>query len=789
MESGLLLDVVIRKSAAILQLLARKDQALLIRWDPLLILDLGLHIVDGVAGLDVQGDGLASQGLHEDLHATSQAQDQVERGLLLDVVIRKGAAILQLLARKDQALLIRWDPLLILDLGLHIVDGVAGLDVQGDGLASQGLHEDLHATSQAQDQVERGLLLDVVIRKGAAILQLLARKDQALLIRWDPLLILDLGLHIVDGVAGLDVQGDGLASQGLHEDLHATSQAQDQVERGLLLDVVIRKGAAILQLLARKDQALLIRWDPLLILDLGLHIVDGVAGLNVQGDGLASQGLHEDLHATSQAQDQVERGLLLDVVIRKGAAILQLLARKDQALLIRWDPLLILDLGLHIVDGVAGLDVQGDGLASQGLHEDLHATSQAQDQVERGLLLDVVIRKGAAILQLLARKDQALLIRWDPLLILDLGLHIVDGVAGLDVQGDGLASQGLHEDLHATSQAQDQVERGLLLDVVIRKGAAILQLLARKDQALLIRWDPLLILDLGLHIVDGVAGLDVQGDGLASQGLHEDLHATSQAQDQVERGLLLDVVIRKGAAILQLLACKDQALLIRWDPLLILDLGLHIVDGVAGLDVQGDGLASQGLHEDLHATSQAQDQVESGLLLDVVIRKGAAILQLLARKDQALLIRWDPLLILDLGLHIVDGVAGLDVQGDGLASQGLHEDLHATSQAQDQVERGLLLDVVIRKGAAILQLLARKDQALLIRWDPLLILDLGLHIVDGVAGLDVQGDGLASQGLHEDLHGFLCANLDSTGFKQPFQGPFVWFTSCKPKKEQPKHSA
>ena len=231
----------------------------------------------------------------------------------------------------------------------------------------------------------------------------------------------------------------------------------------------------------------------------------------------------------------------------------------------------------------------------------------------------------------------------------------------------------------------------------------------------------------------------------------------------MECGLLLDVVVRKGAAILQLLASKDQALLVRWDPLLILDLGLDVVDRVTGLDVEGDGLARQGLHEDLHATSQAQDQVESGLLLDVVIRKGAAILQLLASKDQALLVRWDPLLILDLGLDIVDGVTGLDVEGDGLARQGLHEDLHATSQAQDQVECGLLLDVVVRKGAAILQLLACKDQALLVRWDPLLILDLGLDIVNGVTCLNVEGDGLARQGLHEDLHGFLCANLDSIG--------------------------
>ena len=35
---------------------------------------------------------------------------------------------------------------------------------------------------------------------------------------------------------------------------------------------------------------------------------------------------------------------------------------------------------------------------------------------------------------------------------------------------------------------------------------------------------------------------------------------------------------------------------------------------------------------------------------------------------------------------------------------------------------------------------------------PLLVLDLGLDIVDGVRGLDLKGDGLASKSLNEDLH-------------------------------------
>ena len=109
------------------------------------------------------------------------------------------------------------------------------------------------------------------------------------------------------------------------------------------MDVVVRERAAILQLLAREDQPLLVRGDALLVLlgsrhgsngrargeshqerdsqlspitklktnlDLLLDVLDGVRGLHVEGDGLARQSLDEDLHAAAQPQHQVERRLL-----------------------------------------------------------------------------------------------------------------------------------------------------------------------------------------------------------------------------------------------------------------------------------------------------------------------------------------------------------------------------------------------------------------------------------------------------------------------------------------------
>ena len=147
--------------------------------------------------------------------------------------------------------------------------------------------------------------------------------------------------------------------------------------------------------------------------------------------------------------------------------------------------------------------------------------------------------------------------------------------------------------------------------------------------------------------------------------------------------------------------------------------------------------------------------MEGRLLLDVVVRKGAAVLELLASEDESLLIGRDTFLILDLGLHVIDSVGGLDLKGDGLAGEGLDEDLHTTAESQDEVKGGLLLNVVVRESAAVFELLAGEDEALLIGRDAFLILDLGFDVIDGVGGLDLKGDGFSGKGLDENLHDFV----------------------------------
>merc|ERR1719232_21779 len=192
--------------------------------------------------------------------------------------------------------------------------------------------------------MEGGLLLDVVVGEGSSILELLTSEDESLLIGWDALLVLDLGLHILDGVRWLDVEGDGLSSKGLHEDLHTTSESEHEMEGGFLLDVVIGEGSSILKLLTGEDKSLLIGRNTFLVLDLGLDVLNGVRWLHIKGDGLSSKGLDEDLHTTSESEHEMEGGLLLDVVIGEGSSILELLTGEDKSLLIGWDTFLVLNL-------------------------------------------------------------------------------------------------------------------------------------------------------------------------------------------------------------------------------------------------------------------------------------------------------------------------------------------------------------------------------------------------------------------------------------------------------------
>jgi len=448
--------------------------------------------------------------------------------------------------------------------------------------------------------MEGRLLLDVVVRKGSAILKLLSSENESLLIWWDTFLILDLSFDVFDGVCWFDIKGDGLTSESLDEDLHTTSKSEDEMEGGLFLDVVIGEGSSILELLTSEDKSLLIWRNTFLILNLGFDVFNGVCWLNIKSDGFTSKGLDEDLHTTSESKNKMESGLLLDVIVGEGSAVLELFTGEDESLLIWWDTFFVLDLGLDVFDGVCWFDIEGDGFTSEGLDEDLHTTSKSEDKMEGRLFLDVVIGESSSILELLSGEDKSLLIWRNTFLVLDLSLDVLNGVCWLDIEGDGLTSESLDEDLHTTSESQDEMESGFLLDVVIGESSSILELLTSEDESLLIWRNTFLILDLGFHILNGVSWLDIEGDGLTSESLDEDLHTTSESENEMEGGLLLDVVVGEGSTVLELLSSEDESLLIWWDTFLVLDLGLDVLDGVSWLNIKGDGLSGQGFDEDLH---------------------------------------------------------------------------------------------------------------------------------------------------------------------------------------------
>jgi hypothetical protein len=139
---------------------------------------------------------------------------------------------------------------------------------------------------------------------------------------------------------------------------------------------------------------------------------------------------------------------------------------------------------------------------------------------------------------------------------------------------------------------------------------------------------------------------------------------------------------------------------------------------------------------------ETEDQVKCGLLLYVIVAQSAAILELLSNEDETLLVQGGSFLILDLGLAIINRVGRLDIEGDGLSSEGFDEDLHSSAETKHQVKGGLFLDDVVTQSAAILELLSGEDETLLIRVNTFLLLDLGLDLVNAVGWLDIEGDSI-----------------------------------------------
>jgi len=77
-----------------------------------------------------------------------------------------------------------------------------------------------------------------------------------------------------------------------------------------------------------------------------------------------------------------------------------------------------------------------------------------------------------------------------------------------------------------------------------------------------------------------------------------------------------------------------------------------------------------------------------------------------------------------------------------------------TTKTKNKVKSALLLDVVVSKSVTVLKLLASENETLLIRRNTFLVLNLSLHVIDGISRLNLKSDGFTSKSLNENLHGY-----------------------------------
>lgn len=211
MEGAFLLNVVVSHCPAVLQTLSGEDESLLVTGNALLVLNLSLDVLNAVALIGLNGDGLSGQCPHENLHASSQSQHEVQSALFLDVVVGHCPAVLQALSGEDESLFARRDALLLSNAFLDLGDAVGLLHIDSHGLPSESSHEYLHTTPESEDEVDGAFLLDVVVTQAAFILELLASENESLLVQGDAFPGMDELLEAGHAVTALHLASHGLS--------------------------------------------------------------------------------------------------------------------------------------------------------------------------------------------------------------------------------------------------------------------------------------------------------------------------------------------------------------------------------------------------------------------------------------------------------------------------------------------------------------------------------------------------------------------------------------------------
>ena len=94
--------------------------------------------------------------------------------------------------------------------------------------------------------------------------------------------------------------------------------------------------------------------------------------------------------------------------------------------------------------------------------------------------------------------------------------------------------------------------------------------------------------------------------------------------------------------------------------------------------------------------------MQSGFLLNIVIRQGEVVFQFFFCVEQSLFIKGNTFLILDFGFNVFDGITLLGIQGKSFKKSffgaGFNKDYHTTYQPQHQMQSLFIINVIVNQG-------------------------------------------------------------------------------------------
>ena len=163
-------------------------------------------------------------------------------------------------------------------------------------------------------------------------------------------------------------------------------------------------------------------------------------------------------------------------------------------------------------------------------------------------------------------------------------------------------------------------------------------------------------------MADAVKYENAKRNASAVQDLHPHMH----------KGVTcLDALAIERVLISQISVCEGQALVVRWDPLVVTDDVPHFLDGIARPQHQTQHLTRQGLHEDLNLHLNPN----SAFILDAVIRKQPFTFHSDACEVQAHLVGGNACMVADPHVHNCHGLADLNMQVEALPVRRPQADL------------------------------------------------------------------------------------------------------------------